>query len=180
MPRKGVYLPLKKSTMRKLIPLLTVLFLSAALSCGKSDDSNTQCNFTDPPVSVPASEITALEGYLASKGITNAVRDTRGFYYIISNPGTGATPTVCSRVSVNYVGKLTNDAIFDQTTTTPASFFLGQTIAGWIKGVPLIKAGGRITLFLPPSLGYGNVAIGPIPANSILIFDVDLLTVAVQ
>jgi FKBP-type peptidyl-prolyl cis-trans isomerase len=83
-------------------------------------------------------------------------------------------------VSVNYVGKLTNDTIFDQTTTSPASFFLGQTIPGWIKGVSLIRAGGRITLFLPPSLGYGNVAIGPIPANSILIFDVDLLTVAVQ
>ncbi len=166
--------------MRKLLPLLTVLFLAAALSCGKDDPSNAQCNYTDPPVTVPASEITAVEGYLASKGITNAVRDTRGFYYIISNPGTGTAPNPCSRVSVNYVGKLTNDTIFDQTTTSPASFFLGQTIPGWIKGVSLIRAGGRITLFLPPSLGYGNVAVGPIPANSILIFDVDLLTVAVQ
>lgn len=166
--------------MRKLLPLLTVLFFVAALSCDKDDPSNANCNFTDPPVTVPASEVTALENYLASKGITNAVKDTRGFYYIISNPGTGATPNVCSRVSVNYVGKLTNDTIFDQTTTTPATFFLGQTIAGWVKGVPLIKAGGKITLFLPPSLGYGSATVGPIPANSILIFDVDLLTVAVQ
>ena len=164
--------------MRKLLPLLTILFVATAISCSKDNSSNANCNFTDPPVSVPASEVTALEGYLASKGITNATKDTRGFYYIISSPGAGATPTVCSRVTVNYVGKLTNDTIFDQTTTTPASFFLGQTIAGWVKGVPLVKPGGKITLFLPPSLAYGNVAVGPIPANSILIFDVELLTVA--
>jgi FKBP-type peptidyl-prolyl cis-trans isomerase len=166
----------KKATMRKLLPLFLVLFIASTFSCLKNNDAS-DCRFTDQAVTVPASELTALENYLASKNITNAVKDPRGFYYIISNPGTGATPSICSRVSVNYVGKLTSDVIFDQTTTSPASFILGQTIAGWVKGVPLVKTGGKITLFLPPSLAYGNIANGPIPANSILIFDVELLSV---
>ncbi|MCU0380882.1 MAG: FKBP-type peptidyl-prolyl cis-trans isomerase [Chitinophagaceae bacterium] len=150
--------------------LTTLLF---SVSCSKDE----KCPYTDDPVTVPAAEITALEDYLASKGITNATKDARGFYYRITTPGSGTTPGVCNSIAVNYVGKLTNDAIFDQTTTSPVSFVLGEVIKGWVKGIPLIKPGGKITLYLPPSLAYGSATVGPIPPNSILIFDVELLGV---
>jgi FKBP-type peptidyl-prolyl cis-trans isomerase FkpA len=143
--------------------------------CNKEKEQG--CPFSDPNVTVPASEITALETYLASKNITNAVKDPRGFYYSISTPGTGATATLCSSITINYAGKLTNEIIFDQTNGTPRTFTLGQLISGWIEGIPLIKEGGRILLYLPPSLGYGSQAVSSIPANSILIFDIDLIQV---
>jgi FKBP-type peptidyl-prolyl cis-trans isomerase FkpA len=47
-------------------------------------------------------------------------------------------------------------------------------ILGWQYGIPLVKAGGRIMLYLPPSLGYGSQSTGTIPANSVLIFDITL------
>jgi FKBP-type peptidyl-prolyl cis-trans isomerase FkpA len=74
-------------------------------------------------------------------------------------------------VRATYIGKLTNGNQFDAGT---ADFGLNQVIRGWTNGIPLIKQGGKIHLYIPPSLGYGNQAQGPIPANSILIFDVTL------
>ena len=58
-----------------------------------------------------------------------------------------------------------------------ADFMLNGVIPGWTDGIPLIKQGGRIHLYIPPSLGYGNRAVESIPANSILLFDVTLDTV---
>lgn len=158
--------------------LAAMFILVAGVSCVKDDSGEIKCSYVDPVINVSAAEVQAVESYLSSQGITNAVKDPRGFYYRISTPGTGTvTPTVCMQVRVNYVGRFTNGTIFDQTNGTPATFYLGQVISGWIKGVPLIKSGGKITLYLPPSLGYGSATIGPIPGNSILIFDIELLNV---
>jgi FKBP-type peptidyl-prolyl cis-trans isomerase FkpA len=70
---------------------------------------------------------------------------------------------------------LTNETVFDGTSSTPARFTLNQLISGWQLGVPLIKKGGRLILYLPPSLAYGSRASGPIPANSVLIFEITLV-----
>jgi FKBP-type peptidyl-prolyl cis-trans isomerase FkpA len=79
------------------------------------------------------------------------------------------------------VGKLTNGDIFDQIpkpgTPGPISFNLQGVIKGWTNGVPELREGGRITLYIPPSLGYGTRAVGSIPANSILVFDITLVNV---
>lgn len=150
--------------------ILAIIILMSA--CKKE-----KCPYTDPIITVPTAEITALEAYLASKNITNAIKDPSGFYYTILTPGTGTTAELCSSISINYAGKLTNEVIFDQTLGTPRTFTLGRLIAGWIKGIPLIKEGGRILLYLPPSLGYGSESNSTIPANSILIFDIDLIRV---
>ena len=160
--------------MRKsILPVILAFFLLIA-GCNKD---KSECPYTDDAITVPAAEITALENYLTTKGITNAVKDNRGFYYKIQTAGTGPTAGLCSLIDIYYTGTLTNDVVFDGTTTTPASFTLGKLIPGWIKGIPLIKAGGRIQLYLPPTLAYGNQAVGTIPANSILIFDIELLNV---
>jgi len=120
----------------------------------------------------------SLEAYITRANLTSTVtKDPRGFYYQVVTPGTGATPTLSSRVTVFYTGSLTNGNVFDQTGATPASFGLGQLILGWQYGIPLIKAGGRIKLYLPPELGYGSQAAGSIPPNSVLIFDITLQAV---
>ena len=96
--------------------------------------------------------------------------------------GTGATAAVGDTVSVHYVGTLTNGTEFDSSYSRNQPFTFrvgaGQVIAGWDQGIPGMKVGGKRRLTIPPSLGYGNQANGPIPANSTLIFDVELLSIA--
>jgi FKBP-type peptidyl-prolyl cis-trans isomerase FkpA len=118
-----------------------------------------------------------LEAYITRAGITDAIKDSRGFYYKILTEGTGVNPTVSSKVTIYYKGTLTNGSIFDQTGGAPATFNLNQLILGWQYGLPLIKPGGKILLYLPPSLGYGSSPVGTIPANSVLIFEVQLVSV---
>lgn len=116
-----------------------------------------------------------IEQYLTRSNLMSSVtKDPRGFYYQIMTPGTGATPVLTSKVTVFYKGSLTNGNIFDQTNASPVTFGLNQLILGWQYGIPLVKAGGRIMLYLPPSLGYGSQSMGQIPANSALIFDITL------
>ena len=161
-----------KSILVSFIILSTVF-----ISCSKD---NT-CNQADSPVVAPAGEVANVEAYLTSAGITGAQKHPSGFYYKITQQGTGAAVVnLCSVVFVKYSGRLTNGTYFDPTTPgtmRSTSFELGGVIDGWQKGIPLISSGGKITLYIPPSLGYGSNANGSIPANSILIFDVELVSV---
>lgn len=95
--------------------------------------------------------------------------------------GAGAEATNSAQVTVNYIGTLSNGQKFDSSYdhNQPFSFQLGtgQVIKGWDMGVLGMKVGGKRRLTVPPSLGYGDRAVGQIPPNSILIFDVELLDV---
>lgn len=96
--------------------------------------------------------------------------------------GTGATAQAGDQVTVAYVGMLTNGTVFDASANHGGSFTFalgaGQVIKGWDQGVEGMKVGGVRELVIPASLGYGAQAVGPIPANSTLVFEVQLLSVA--
>ena len=152
-----------------LIPALAVML--AATACNKNTDPKCE------PVTTkaPDSEIATLRAYISGAGIT-ATEDSRGFFYRIDRVDTAAKmPSSCSSVTVDYVGKLTNGTQFDAGNRV--TFSLSGLITGWQEGIPLIGEGGAITLWLPPSLAYGNRANGSIPANSILVFNISLLMV---
>ncbi|MFN8243208.1 MAG: FKBP-type peptidyl-prolyl cis-trans isomerase [Ferruginibacter sp.] len=156
------------------------LFLLVTLitgGCLKSDTNDNTGNNCVPNTSgVPtAAEMSSLQSYLSSHSIT-ATLDSRGFYYIILNPGSGTTPVASSNVTVKYTGTLENGTIFDQNLTG-AAFPLSQLIKGWQYGLGLIQKGGSIKLFLPPTLGYGCNALPGVPAGSNLIFSIDLIDV---
>jgi FKBP-type peptidyl-prolyl cis-trans isomerase len=93
--------------------------------------------------------------------------------------GTGAEAKSGDTVSVHYVGTLLDGTKFDSSVDRgqPFEFTIGQNsvIQGWEQGIPGMKVGGKRTLTIPPSLGYGEQVAGSIPANSTLIFEVELL-----
>ncbi len=96
--------------------------------------------------------------------------------------GTGATAAAGDTVSVHYVGTFTNGTVFDSSYSRNQPFAFrvgaGQVIAGWDQGVPGMKVGGKRRLTIPPSLAYGSTGAGPIPPNSTLVFEIDLLSIA--
>jgi len=163
--------------MKRIFVILCAVILVS--SCSKKNDDT--CNYDACAFAAPASEITQLEAYLSSATIT-ATKHCSGMYFTIDVAGSGASATACSNVSVKYKGQLTNGNVFDQATT-PVNFNLGGLIEAWKKGIPLVKTGGKIKLYCPPSLAYGSQVIRDaagntvIPANSILIFEVELTNV---
>ena len=94
--------------------------------------------------------------------------------------GTGPTAQAGDTVTVNYTGKLADGTVFDTSIgKAPFQFVLGagNVIPGWDQGLVGMKVGGKRVLIIPPNLGYGAQAYGPIPANSTLTFEVELVSV---
>lgn len=154
--------------MRK-ISFVVLLLAITAVSCLKT--GGRDCS--EVTIKAPASEVEALRTYLDTNGIT-ATEDSRGFFYSIQAAG-DTKPTVCDYITISYVGKLLNGTQFDASDN--ASFYLSQLITGWQEALPLIGTGGSMVLYLPPSLGYGGTAVGDIPANSNLMFNIGLKAV---
>jgi peptidylprolyl isomerase len=97
--------------------------------------------------------------------------------------GTGPAATASSTVTVQYVGVLYKggkqfDASWNDGSGAPVSFPLSGVIKGWQQGIPGMKVGGRRELIIPPSLAYGSTAQAKIPANSTLVFVIDLHSVS--
>ena len=96
--------------------------------------------------------------------------------------GTGMVAENGDTVTVNYIGAFTNGTVFDASANHGSSGFdfvlgAGRVIAGWDQGVAGMKVGGKRMLVVPPALGYGSQDYGPIPANSTLVFEIELLEV---
>jgi len=120
--------------------------------------------------------------YDVSGGIMNTASPAANAGLIVQDEviGTGAEAVVGSLVSVQYTGKLENGTVFDTSAgKAPIQFPLGQgyVIPGWELGITGMKVGGKRLLIIPPDMGYGDKANGPIPANSTLIFEVELVGV---
>lgn len=102
-----------------------------------------------------------------------------GLKYVVTTPGSGARPTAGQVVIAHYTGTLPDGTVFDSSRerNTPFAFTLGrkQVIKGWDEGFALLHVGDQATFLVPPELAYGDKQRGPIPANSTLRFDVELV-----
>jgi peptidylprolyl isomerase/FKBP-type peptidyl-prolyl cis-trans isomerase FklB len=96
-----------------------------------------------------------------------------------SGPADGDKPRAQDEVKVNYEGTLLSGEVFDSSFKRgePATFPLDEVIPGWTEVMQLMKPGDEWTVWIPPQLGYGEEAKGPIPPNSVLKFRVQLLGV---
>jgi len=116
------------------------------------------------------------EKFAKEKGVKTS---STGLVYKVEKEGTGAAPKDSDTVVVNYKGTLIDGKEFDNSYTRgePLSFRLDGVIPGWTEGLKNIKKGGKIQLVIPPDLAYGKTGVPGIPANSTLVFDVELLDI---
>jgi FKBP-type peptidyl-prolyl cis-trans isomerase FkpA len=102
-----------------------------------------------------------------------------GLQYEVITEGKGASPKAEETVTVNYKGTLLDGTVFDSSYDRgqPATFPLNQVIPGWTEGIPLMKVGSKYKFYIPSELAYGDRSQGKIKANSVLIFEVELLEI---
>lgn len=124
--------------------------------------------------------VDAGEKFLAQNKKNAAVKTTpSGLQYEVLTQGTGPKPLVTDTVVVNYKGTLLDGSEFDNSYKRgePISFPLNGVIRGWTEGLQLMPVGSKYKFYIPHQLGYGLNEQGPIPAGSVLIFEVELLQI---
>jgi FKBP-type peptidyl-prolyl cis-trans isomerase FkpA len=151
--------------MTRLSPLLSLCLLLTVAACGSESGDPAQVTYA-PALGV---DLTAMN------------RSESGLYTQDLVVGTGIEATNGRLLEMDYSGWLPDGTLFDTSTRagrTPITFTLGQgrLIRGWEEGVVGMRVGGKRRLILPSELGYGESGSGIIPPNSVLIFDVELLS----
>ena len=120
--------------------------------------------------------------------VENAKRDgvqttESGLQYEVVKKAEGAQPKVSDVVSVHYQGTLVDGSVFDSSIERgePVEFPVGGVIPGWVEGLQLMKVGEKYKFYIPSELAYGAQSPTPaIPANSTLVFEVELLDIVGQ
>jgi len=162
--------------LTKVLLFITPL-IYLAVSCSKDDDPVADACTEELDYSVNedqlAADIAKIDQYLLESGL-EAIVDTTGLRYIIKEQGIGDTPEICKDIAIVYTGRLMSDSTIFDTTAGPVRFALDNLIVGWKIGIPKIKEGGRIQLFIPSQLAYGSPGRASIPENANLIFDIIL------
>ncbi|WP_337880035.1 FKBP-type peptidyl-prolyl cis-trans isomerase [Rheinheimera sp.] len=121
--------------------------------------------------------IAAGKAYLEQNAKKPGVTVTEsGLQYEVVQAADGPKPKATDVVRVHYTGTLTDGTEFDSSKERgPAQFPLNQVIKGWTEGVQLMSVGSKFKFTIPSDLAYGERDMGTIPANSVLVFDVELL-----
>lgn len=105
----------------------------------------------------------------------DAKKSDSGLYYVVYKEGEGKQPCPDSNITIAYMGYLTNGDTFDQNERLEIN--MSEVIAGWTEGIQYFKEGGEGILLIPSHLAYGNDDYGNIPGGSVLIFDIQLISV---
>lgn len=172
---------MKKNSLTVIILTLAVGFLS---SCMNDDAPTSTCPSSPDLSNIDEEQLkkdtVAIEAYLDENNIEATVHPS-GLRYVIVEEGDGdSTTSICQNIVISYVGRLMSDgSLFDKTDPGEAVLLhLRSLILGWQIGIPLIKEGGTIHLYIPSQLAYGTRSTpGLIPANSNLMFTIDLISV---
>ena len=156
----------------KSLSLSSALLVMLISSCQTAPEKAT-------PSAMPESPSSSAPSPAPSSGTVTTASGLR-YHAMTSGPASGRSPTRSDTVVVNYHGTLTDGTVFDSSYERgePATFGVGQVIAGWTEALQLMKPGDKWLLHIPAHLAYGSRAVGgKIPPNSDLIFQVELLQV---
>ncbi|NVK52936.1 MAG: FKBP-type peptidyl-prolyl cis-trans isomerase [Flavobacteriaceae bacterium] len=141
---------------------VAILFLALFVSCSSNEEDFSSEN-----------ELEIL-AYIAKHKL-NATKTSSGLYYVITDPGSGSKPTENATVTVNYIGKFTDDKIFEQRKNV--TFNLQGVIPGWKEGLTYFNEDAQGLLLIPSHLGYGANGTNGIPGGSVLVFNIHLLKI---
>lgn len=148
-----------------------IVIVAAAMSAS--------CTLEPPVAPAPDIEDTVFASGLGID-LTKMTKTASGLYYQDLTPGGGIAAASGNHVTVHYTGFLSNGTTFDTSIgKTPFGFTIGasQVIKGWDEGMIGVRVGGTRRLIVPPALGYGPVQNGAIPPNSVLVFNVQLISI---
>ena len=123
----------------------------------------------------PASELSAMDDYIKTNKLVVTEATSSGLRYIRSTAGVGAAIASGQKVTVKYVGKLLSGKVFDQGTFS-FNIGFGEAVKGFDEGIGKMRVGEKATIVFPSNLGYGASGTSGIPANSPLVFDIDVLS----
>lgn len=173
--------------MRRSLLVAAVVAAVVLAGCGNAEPTLTPAAAPAAPAQQAPAGVPALTG--TPTDVTKASQAQAGTgtppadlvtQDIVVGKGTAAT--LSNTVAVRYTGTLyTNGTAFDSSWTRgndPASFPLSGVVKGFAQGIAGMQPGGRRVLVIPPALGYGDRAKGPIPGGSTLVFVVDLVTIS--
>jgi FKBP-type peptidyl-prolyl cis-trans isomerase FkpA len=161
--------------MKKTATYLCSLFLIMALiACGEGESGNDASGTTDTKAQAAKSQVQPPYPLADS----SQIQTVDGVQIYVVERGTGAVPKPGSTVVIDYHGYLTDGSVFDSSFDTdgPVNFPLNNLIRGWQIGLTQVPSGSRVKLIIPPELGYGSQERPGIPANSTLIFDIELFS----
>lgn len=134
------------------------------------------------PANGPAAASTAAErAYFAKNAKAAGVTPLPGLQVQVlsSGPADGAHPKSGEEITVRYKGSLMSGEVFDQTAgDSTTSFILRQVIPGWQVALKLMRPGDKWRIFIPAYMAYGPAVKPEIPADSPLIFEVELVSIA--
>ena len=156
----------------RFLALILSLGVGVLAGCGPSK-----------PASVPAKrdDATIMREWLYGprSSVPGVIWEAKGLGIRVIAPGAGVAPTRADRVRVHYVCTLKDGTVIDDSKKrgAPADLVVKTLIAGWADGMASLKPGGKAEFFIPPSLGYGTMGGGGVPAGAGLIFEVELIAV---
>lgn len=157
--------------------LFALIMGASLIVTGCLNSSGGECTL-EPDLDVNQAQLEAdvdsIDAYLESNDIDAQVHPS-GIRYVINEQGSGAKPTICDLVVVNYEGRfLESGEVFD-SSSSPVQLAVRNLITGWQVGIPLLQTGGTITLYIPSGLAYGERGAGDvIPPDANLIFEIEL------
>lgn len=148
----------------------------------KEAAKNAMKEAADAEVNTEAANVAKLDGelYLEENAEKEGVVVTEsGLQYEVIQEGSGEHPTETSTVEVHYHGTLIDGTVFDSSVDRgePISFPLNRVIRGWTEGVQLMTVGSKYKFTIPSELAYGTQVSPEIPGNSVLVFDVELISI---
>ncbi|MFT6011647.1 MAG: FKBP-type peptidyl-prolyl cis-trans isomerase FklB [Candidatus Azotimanducaceae bacterium] len=161
----------------KLLSMLG-LTLCLLIACSPTPETpNTQTQTTDATMS---NEANAGQAFLEANATKDGVTVTAsGLQYLVMQSGSGKTPGPTDTVRTHYHGTFIDGSVFDSSVErgTPLEFPVNGVISGWTEALQLMQEGDKWKLFVPSELAYGKRGVGPIPADTALVFEVELIEV---
>ena len=157
--------------------IMAVLLLFSILACSPEQGSESNSNIK---VSEMNNAVSAGKQFLEANALKDDVVVTAsGLQYKVLKSGTGATPGLTDTVVTHYHGTFIDGKVFDSSVDRgePLEFPVNGVISGWTEALQLMKEGDKWQLFIPAELAYGERGVGPIPPNTPLVFEVELLDV---